>query len=232
MKSKIPVFLLFSLAALVLVDNSFGQAFFFSNTGANGGARARVFGVEPENPHRQLWGNDAEARPPGTQVYSGAPLLGTNFNVQAWYSLMPAADPLALNASARPVENSLARFFSPQDQGFFSRGDRFVPDALLNPSSPPGDPFLAYLQVRAWDNGGGQFPTWDQAWQAAQAGSGYAVGWSTTFAQPLSIGTIPYTGLQNFQSFNLFIVPEPSVPALALVASLALWGGLRLRKPR
>ena len=209
-----------------------GHFLFYDNFGGNGGARARVFGVEPENPHRQLWGNDAEASPSGTQVYSGAPLLGTNYNVQAWYSLTPVPDVFALNASARPVENSLTYFAFSEFPGFFSRGQRSIPDALVNPSWPPGHAYLAYLQVRAWDNAGGQFATWDQAWQAAQAGSGHAVGWSATFVQGLDIGTIPYQGLENFRSFNLFIVPEPSAIALALLASLTLLGSVRRRKPR
>ena len=232
MKSTTSIYALFTLVSLVAVENSFGQAFIFSNFGGSGGARARVFGVEPDHPHRQLWGNDLEASPPGAQVYSGTPLLGTNYNVQAWYSLTPVPDIFALNASARPVQNSLARFGFSEFPGFFNRGERTIPDALINPSFPPGDLFLAYLQVRAWDNAGGQFATWDQAWQAAQAGSGHAVGWSTTFAQPLAIGTVPYPSLQNFRSFNLFIVPEPSAIALALLASLTLLGSLRRRKPR
>ena len=228
MKSKTSIFVLFSLAALVAVENSFGQAFFFSNSGV-GGARARVFGVEPDNPSRQLWGNGPEASPPGTQIYSGTPLLGTNYNVQAWYSLTPVPDVFALITIARPVQNSLTYFAFSEFPGFFTRGELYIPDALPNPS-PPGDPYMAYLQVRAWDNGGGRFASWDQAWNAAQAGSGHAVGWSTTFAQPLAIGTGLYPGLQNFQSFNLFIVPEPSAIALALLASLALWGSLRPRR--
>ena len=231
MKSKTSIFVLFGLAALVAVENSLGQGFGFYNFGANGGARARVFGVEPDNPYRQLWGNGPEASPPGTQTYSGTPLLGTNYNVEAWYSLTPAPDVFALNASARPVQDSLTYFGFSEFPGFFSRGERYIPDAIFTPF-PPGDPYMVYLQVRAWDNAGGRFPSWDQAWNAAQAGSGHAVGWSTTFEQPLAIGTGPYPGTYNFQSFNLFIVPEPSAIALALLASLILFGSLRPRPHR
>ena len=230
MKSTTSIFGLLALATLVAVENSFGQGFVFNNFGTSGGARARVFGVEPENPHRQLWGNGPEASPPGTQIYSGAPLLGTNYNVEAWYSLMPVPDVFALNTSARPVQDSLTYFGFSEFPGFFIRGQLFIPDALRNPSSPPGDPYMAYLQVRAWDNAGGRFASWDQARQAAQAGSGQAVGWSTTFEQGLSIGASTYPGLQNFQSFNLFIVPEPSAIVLALLASLTLLGSLRPRR--
>ena len=229
MKSKTSIFVLFGLVILVPVEHSFAQGFVFSNTSVNGGARARVYGIEPGNPNQQLWGNTAEAVVPGTQVYSGVPLLGINYNVEAWYSLTPVTDIFALNSSARPVQNSLTFFAFPQSPGFFSRGDLFIPDAIPNPSFPPGDPFMAYLQVRAWDNAGGQFTSWDQAWNAAQAGSGHAVGWSATFEQALTGGLQPYPGLHNFQSFNLHVVPEPSAIMLALLGSLLLLGSLRPR---
>ena len=175
MKSKTSIFVIFGLAVLVAVENTFAQGFGFNNIGIYGGAIARVYGPEPGNPSQQLWGNGPEASPPGAQVYSGAPLFGTNYNVEAWYSLIPVPDMFDLNPSARPVPDSLTYFRLSAFPGFFSRGELTIPDALPNPS--PGFPYFVYLQVRAWDNAGGQFASWDQAWSAAQAGSGHAVGW-------------------------------------------------------
>ena len=188
------------------LNSSAQGVLFFQNIGANGGARAPIYGPEPANPGLQLWGNTPEARPPGTQSYSG-PLIGTNYSVQAWYTLNPVADVFQLPPDARPVPGSLT---SPSSPGFFVGPNPIIPDPNL---SQPGDwPYYVYMQVRAWDNAGGQYPTWTAAWGAANEGSGRAVGWSSVFYQPLipTVWSQPSPGLLNFESFNLFIVPEPT----------------------
>ncbi len=203
--------------------------FYFSNVGINHGARAPIYGPEPANPSLQLWGNTPDASPPGTQTYSGALVAGTNYSVQAWYSLTPSPDVFQLLAGARPVSGALLRFGSP---GFFGGGDPQIPDPNLSPTN--GYPFYVYLQVRAWDNGGGQYPTWSDAWNAANQGSGHAVGWSKVFYQPLAspINSPPAPGLINFESFNLFIVPEPTTTVLLLIGGAAYFGFQRRRSRR
>src|SRR6267378_2026014 len=42
----------------------------------------QVFGPEPGNPSASLSGNTEADTPPGTQVYTGAPLQGTNWFAQ------------------------------------------------------------------------------------------------------------------------------------------------------
>jgi hypothetical protein len=82
---------------------------------------------------------------------------------------------------------------------------------------------MVYLQVRTWDNAGGQLGSWDEAWNAALAGSGRAVGWSEVFEQPLAIGSVPYPGMMNFESFNIFLVPEPGTVSLMVLGGAALF---------
>ncbi len=211
-----------AIALLAVITSSLGQGFFFQNVGGNGGARAAIYGPAPGNPLLQLWGNTPEATPPGTQSYSGPLVNGTSYSVEAWYTPSAVADPFQLLPQARAVNGSLTTFRLTALPGFFSDSQPEIPDANLSP-----DGFYTYLQVRAWDNAGGQLVSWNDAWSAAQAGSGRQVGWSTVFYQPLETRLIPWPGLVNFESFNLFIVPEPGVFSLLILALFCL----RKRRP-
>ncbi len=134
--------------------------------------------------------------------------------MEGWYSLTPVADVYALNSAASRLDGSLTTFHI--GLGFFIGGVPYVPDVFPNGIS------VVYLQVRAWDNGGGQYPTWTAAWEAALAGSGKPVGWSKVFWQQVAQGAAPPSGLQNFESFNIFVVPEPSVVTLVGLGGFVL----------
>lgn len=188
---------------------------YFDNYGGNGSPIAPVYGPESANPNEQKWGNAADANPPGMQIYSGVPLAGSGYSVEAWYSLTPVSDVYVFNSAASEVPSSLTTFYL--GGGFFDAGSLVVPSSTYN------NGFGVYLQVLAWDNVDGQYSTWDEAWNAALAGSGNAVGWSKVFWQPVAMGASPPAGLYNFESFNIFIVPEPSTFALFGLCGLSLW---------
>jgi hypothetical protein len=201
------------LSALCLPLQVWGQGTFaFNNDGVNGSPIAPVYSPEASNPHEQKWGNAANANPSGPQTYTGEPLGGVAYSVEAWYSLTPVLDVYALTPNASAADRSLINFFPVG--GFFERDDVFVADV----AGAPG----IYLQVRAWDNAGGQYSSWAGAWGAAQAGSGKAVGWSKVFWQPVAYGTFPPPGLYNFESFNIFIVLEPGTLVLTGLGGLCL----------
>ena len=103
-------------------------------------------------------------------------------------------------------------------------GYTFVPSSIYEDGS-----YGVYFQVRAWDNAGGQLATWDRAWNAALAGGGNAIGWSKVFWQPVGTGASPAFGLINFESFNIFIVPEPSTLSLLGLSGL-VWLLIRRQK--
>ncbi len=210
--------------ALALVGDSHGQgAFIFSNTGVNAGAKAAVYGPDPDNPNRQQWGNTPGGDPAGMQIYGGATLEGTNYSVEAWSSLNPVLDVSALLPGASAVAGSRTVFLMGIGAGFFAAGTVGPSEWIDKPDELPGYPSGIYLQVRAWDNGGGQYTTWDEAWAAAQEGSGKAVGWSQVFWQPIEFGLKPYPGLINFRSFNVFVVPEPDTSCLLTCAVVLLF---------
>jgi hypothetical protein len=219
---------LLGFAIALSVESAFCQgAFEFTNGGGNGSARAPIYGPDPDNPYLQTWGNAPDATPPGTQSYSGPRLTGTNYSVQAWYSLVPATDDFQLIGAARPVSDAPTSFAA-GFPGFFA-GYGTIPDAIPTPSS--NYPFMVYLQVRTWDNAGGQLGSWADAWNAAQAGSGRAVGWSKVFVQPLGDGSAkPDPGMFNFESFNVYVVPEPGTVSLVVLGGAALFWGIRYRR--
>ena len=214
---------LVGLVALACSERSFCQGHFvFSNTGINGGAMGAIYGPNPTGPDRQQWGNTAEGRPPGTQVYSGTPLEGANYSAEAWYSLTPVMDVFSLPTGASALLGSRSTFYTGIGAGFFISTEVNVSAWTYNPDQPPGQSLGVYLQVRGWDNAGGQLGTWDAAWNAAQAGGGNPVGWSKVFWQPVEFLSLPSPGMFNFESFNIFTVPEPSTFALVGVGGLSL----------
>jgi len=218
---------------LASIESALGQGtFVFSNTGANSGTLAPIYGPDPGDPYWRQWGNAPQGQPPGTHVYAGPLLAGTAYSVEAWYSVTAAADVFALQTAASAAPRSLTTFFTGTGAGFFAGGDVSVSETTYNPNQPPGSAYGVYLQVRAWDNAGGQLGTWDAAWKAALAGSGKATGWSRVFwqsARPLGV----WPGLVNLESFNIAIVPEPSTALLVVLGGAAwCWSLRRRQRPR
>ena len=84
----------------------------------------------------------------------------------------------------------------------------------------PPDTDASTIEMVAWDNSSGLYPTWVQASAAWQAGL-IAAGESGPWIQDLySFGTesYPINNLdpsQHVVSFNLYFIPEPSTFALA-----------------
>ena len=177
-------------AILFVASVCHGQGYFELN---NFGI-APVFGPDTNDVHLQQWGNN--------QIYTGPLLAGSNYLMDATYSLEPVTDAFELRQDFLQLPVSPKRF-SGVFPGIFFGGEVSIPNA-------PN--FYVYLQVRAWDNTGGLYPTWTAAWTASQSGSGRSVGWSQVFYQPLVPGDIgaPFPTLVNFESFNTSIVPEPA----------------------
>jgi hypothetical protein len=91
--------------------------------------------------------------------------------------------------------------------------------ATLN--NVPADAPVATIEMVAWDNSSGQYSTWALA-KAAWNANLIAAGTSGTFnLGPIGgLGSAPtMTGLQ---SFNIYLVPEPTTFALAGLGAAAL----------
>jgi hypothetical protein len=182
-------------------------------TGA-GGVVAPVYGPESGDSTRAITGNATTNG--GTATYTGALLAGTGFTAQLWGG--PAGSPedalVLVSSTTMRTATSFAGFVTPPAT------------APSVPGVPGGS--QATFQLRVWDNQGGTLTSWSAALNAWTAGQ-TALGKSTLFTAPaLTVppGTPP--NLVGLTSFNITLVPEPSVIALGALGLGALL--LRRRK--
>jgi len=212
-------------ALLMSAIGAFGQgsiSFNNRNTAAGTGGAAPVvapiFGVDPANPSASKQGNPNSSWngtsgptpvPLGTQVYGGTPLSGTGFTAQLWAANAQSPDSaLAPIATTTFTTRTLTVY-----QGFIAplQGSPTVPGVPSDATS------RAKFQLFAWDNKGGTITSWAQALGRDDV----AKGFSTIFTVPFQLGA--GTGLSpnliGLESFQLFVVPEPSVIALGALGA-------------
>jgi len=182
------------------------------NFGGSGASQfqAPIFDVEPAGSPRagiQLRGNPATgAIPAGTQVYTGARLAGTGFTSELW------GGPLGSAESALTSGGATSAFRTGTGAGFNLGGSSVIQGVAAG--------LQATVQMRAWNNMGGTVTSWAMAVAnpLIPHGSSDLV---TTAA--LTEPPTPTTGLANqLRSFNLFVVPEPSLIALGALGLGAL----------
>jgi hypothetical protein len=159
--------------------------------------RAYIYGPETADPTRELHGNSALGSPVGTQVYTGALLLGTGYTFALWGG--SSADGLTQVATT----------------GFRTTTGGLTPAASIAtiPNVPGGG--IATLQVRVWDNRGGTVDTWAKV----LADPSVARGSSEIFqSRALGGGTITPPNMYGWVGFNIHtVVPEPSTIALGVL---------------
>jgi len=173
-----------------------------------------IFGPEPApNSDLRRSGNPSTGTPVGSTVYGGAALAGTGFTAQLWGGPMGTA------------MGSLA--LCPGSQTTFRTGAAagFVTAPAVNPTVPGvAENGTATMQVRAWDNQAGAITSYAQALQLNAA-----AGFSDLFdVSPLGGILTPSPNIAGLRSFNLTVVPEPSLLALGALGLGALF--LRRRK--
>jgi len=211
----------------------------FNNRATSGSptpAVAPIFGQDPNAPTEQKQGNPSSFNgttgpqpvPAGTQTYAGSPLQGTGFTVALWGvnvnspdSALDARDPVN-----QPVSVGTFRVTTnPALMGF----NQPPPTAPAVPGVVGGSTDRAKFIVRAWDNKGGTITTWQQVLANETT---VAHGESTIFTVNQTLGQAPSItppNLSGLQSFQLYVVPEPSVIALGVLGAGCLFL-LRRRK--
>lgn len=211
-----------ALAAVLLgsaaVSSLFAQGQILWGNQFSGALQARIYGPEPANPTRQLTGNGpSPALPAGSTIYTGPLLSGTGFTVGLFLGDSPT------DAAAQMTARATTTFRTGTTAGFFFAQE------YTDPTRPPGRTGVN-VQFRAWDNQGGQITSWAQV---MAAGGGIAGG----SGDPFTVGALggvlgpdqfPVPSTTGARSFNITVVPEPSLIALGALGLGALL--LRRRK--
>jgi len=208
--------IVFALASAASTGFSQGQLQMINFASGASAFQAPIFDVEAPgsaNAGIQLRGNPATgAIPAGTQVYTGARLAGTGFTSELW------GGPLGSAESALTSGGATSGFRTGTGAGFNLGGVSVIQGVAAN--SP------ATVQLRAWNNMGGTITSWAMAlMNPATIPHG-----SSALVQSPDLTAPPNTPVPAnlLRSFNLFVVPEPSLIALGALGLGALF--LRRRK--
>jgi hypothetical protein len=180
-----------------------------------------VWGPSSSNPSLSLVGTGLTDSPAGSVNYAGAgmSLIGASGASGQYGYATTFAQLLAANGSSQ-AESSLV----PSGQiTTFKSGTALgvaaqITDTLGN---IPKDSAAATLEMVAWDNSSGLYPTWTQALVAWQGGL-IAAGKSGAFTVLQIGGDVNTPPNMAIPSFNLYMVPEPSTFALLGLGAAAM----------
>jgi hypothetical protein len=193
------------LTALMVVGMAAGvmaQGYVNFSTRVTGTVVQRIYLPQLANPTVSTFGSTASDTPAGTTVYTGARVEGPGYSATLW----AAAGADQAESALALVPGSLTPFRTGS-----ALGGTPTPIALAVPGVAPAS--TGTFQIRVWDNTGGA--TWDTA---------LVRGASQLFnVSNLGDGvlTLP-ADMANFQSFSLYVVPEPSTFVLAGLGAAAL----------
>lgn len=183
----------------------------YVNSGS--GFRAPIYGPQAGDPTASVIGNPASTvgNPGGTAVYTGALLSGPGFMGQ-YFAASGADQPEASLVGATTVNvfrtGNVAGLMAVTIATFSN-----IPSASASPGT---------VQLRAWDNSSGLYPTWadaDVAWRAGLIAAGKGTPFNVA---SFGGGTVTPTAPAGVRSFNIYMIPEPSTFALAGLGAAAL----------
>lgn len=205
--------LVLTALAMACAVGVFAQGTVIFNNRVVGTVVTHVYLPLASNPSLSTVGNGAGDTPAGTVNWSSYTPVG---------SASYLAQLLAANG-ANQAESSLVAASSPATTFRTGAAAGFINTSTATLTGVPGDSPAATLEMVAWDNSSGNYPTWALASVAWQAGL-IAAGKSGAFNVTAIGGTLnPAPTLNNLQSFNLTsTVPEPSSFALAGLGAAAL----------
>jgi hypothetical protein len=194
-----------------------------TTTAAPGAVNAPIYREDPSDPTHRISGNASNLSfLPGTTSYNGAPVVDGNqglaFVATLWGRVSTSVTGTTEHNNLELLENGTTTFRTNGPGNFAG-----IWRQLQSPAPVPGvvtDTDRGTFQVRVWDTRGGTIKTWDEV--ALPENNNVLRGYSEIFTVPWTLGGvgIPPTGppyLQGLQSFNVFIVPEPSVVVLSLL---------------
>jgi len=173
---------------------------------------APIYGIDSASPQQAKEGNTAAGRPAGTTVYGGALLAGTGFTAGLFIGV---------------PGQSLAQIAT---QPFRTAGAA----GLTLPLTPTVNALLpgtaVTVQLRAWDNRQGSITSWTMVMADPTIPQGVSGLLSHVMGgtDPATGAVFPVQQTLGLRSFQLTMVPEPSLIALGALGLGALL--LRRRK--
>jgi hypothetical protein len=189
-----------------------------------------IYAPNPANPYFSQMGNGTNDLPAGSTSWTGFTTIGAS-GVNGQYGAATTVAQLlgapGYNASESALlPGSLTTTFRTGAAGgnFALTGGNEV---IFN--NIPNGMTLGTIEMVAWDNSSGLYPTWTQAspaWLAGLIAAGKSETWNQDGLTPITMPP-PYMinstdPTQHAQSFNLYFIPEPTTLALAGLGAAAL----------
>jgi hypothetical protein len=202
------------LAVLGVAAKVSAQGTLYFGNYVNGILLAPIFGPDPNYPSAEKHGQSPLGIPEGGVVYEGPLLNGSGYSVALFAGSYGAkADSLKLVTTST---------FLSSDHGSLPAG-LWMPSVVAIPDVLGGS--RVTVDIRVWDNKGGTVTTWEQALQDSTV----ARGSSGAFSPLGLLGGSPNFPVDSplflvgMQSFNIAVIPEPTVFAFLGLAAFAAW---------
>ncbi len=206
----------------VLASSAFAQGTIQFNNRVTGTSTsavvAPVYDVNPADPTQPKNGNTATGIPAGTQTYYGTPLTGSGFTASLWARQAGTQNPFVLAATTPfRITTSTSLY------GFWT-----IPSTAVVLPNVPSDPAVrADILIRVWDNRGGTITSWEQLILPENCCVRFGESAMFTTRDQLGGGLVLPPTLVGLQSFQLYMIPEPSVIALGILVVGCLLLGRR-----
>ena len=212
--------LILAAFALTTAASVFAQGTIVFNNRIVGQVITHVYAPLATAPFFSQIGNGTSDLQPGATSWAGFSLIGNLGTAGIYQGATTMAELLTFAGTGAPEASLVPQ--TPIGTFRTGAGAGWVQGAMtVTASNVAADAATATGEMVAWDNTLGIYPTWAQALPAWKSGL-IAAGESGRFS-PGSIGgtgTPPF--LLGMQSFNLYLVPEPSTFALAGLGLAAL----------
>jgi hypothetical protein len=215
-----------SLACAVILSGltSLAQGQIAFNNRAPGTIVTHVYAPLAANPTFHQTGNGTDDFPAGGQDWSGFKAIGSGGIDGEYGGATIFAQLLGASGFDQPEASLLpghpTTTFRTGAAGGFVAPITVVLDNVFYSQA-------ATVEMVAWDNRSGLYPSWTEAeiaWQRGEIAAGKIPPWNQFVG---GLGSAP-PSIWGAASFNLYFLPEPSPFALAGLAG-AVWLGLRLR---
>jgi hypothetical protein len=200
---------LVTIAVAALTVSSFAQGTLNVGNFVNNVFNAPIYGPQLSDPTVPLTGNTAGGLPVGTQVYTGPRLQGTGFTFAVYFGAASVVDPNALTLLTTATFRTSASGNAPA--GLITTQSGFAVPGIAAGSK-------AALQIRVWDNAGGTINNYNAAGTHGQT----PIFLSADLGGTGPNGPVLTPDMTGWQSFNIYIVPEPATFALAGLGAAAL----------